>query len=198
MEFNLQQFPFSRYGAYISTTLGNDGKTFMIHNCHKMFGGEFVATFVFTDRQGNEVTPVVTATQEHVLVQTENAKAEIIIHTDSSIPVRAEKLLAAFLEHSYVDGQFISRQSGTHKFDENSMCLLKVMPLVIAKYLPKEITEQLIRQLKEEFLTPYGLATENVHSEKYVEAGYWRGPIWAPVMYLLSDSLKKQDMKTLQ
>ena len=45
--------------------------------------------------------------------------------------------------------------------------------------------------MKEEgrFLTDYGLATESLRSPFYNPDGYWRGPVWAPVMMIMIDAL---------
>ena len=41
------------------------------------------------------------------------------------------------------------------------------------------------------FLTSHGLATEARTSPYYDPDGYWRGPIWAPVVALFVDALDR-------
>ena len=38
-------------------------------------------------------------------------------------------------------------------------------------------------------MTDYGFATEMTGSPLYQSDGYWRGPIWAPVMTMILDGL---------
>ena len=47
----------------------------------------------------------------------------------------------------------------------------------------------MISDIKNLFLTKWGLATEEPCSERYVADGYWRGPIWAPSTMLILDGL---------
>ena len=68
--------------------------------------------------------------------------------------------------------------------------LLMYMPLQIAYRMEKKTADELVRQMLERFETPYGLATENPRSEYYKTGGYWLGPVWAPVMYLMIDALR--------
>lgn len=69
--------------------------------------------------------------------------------------------------------------------------LLLYLPILLGKRLPETIRNRLVEVLKsEQFLTPWGLATEGVNSTFYESDGYWRGPIWAPVMLLMTDGLE--------
>ena len=69
--------------------------------------------------------------------------------------------------------------------------LISYIPLILGKLLPENISDKMISALKEDgrFLTDYGLATESLKSPFYNSDGYWRGPIWAPVMMLMTDAL---------
>ncbi|RRD96439.1 hypothetical protein EII17_00290 [Clostridiales bacterium COT073_COT-073] len=64
-----------------------------------------------------------------------------------------------------------------------------LLPLVLADDLPVEMKTAMLKELKERFLCPYGLATEAPDSPYYKKGGYWLGPIWAPITYLLIDAL---------
>lgn len=104
---------------------------------------------------------------------------------------KSEVMLANLYEHSWEKGTFISKKSHTHEWEEKSGCLLNLMPLVLGEFLDCDKKEKLIRKLKAEFLTEYGLATESPFSSKYESDGYWRGPVWAPTTYLIVDGLKR-------
>lgn len=68
--------------------------------------------------------------------------------------------------------------------------LQRLLPLLLGKSLPEEITFKMKRDLKG-FETPYGFATEKTDSPYYKYNGYWRGPIWAPTTLLMIDALKR-------
>lgn len=110
---------------------------------------------------------------------------------------RREQLEKDWMDHSFRDGRFLSRQSVTHKTQEQETSLLALMPLVLGEELPKDIRGSLIQRLKEHHLTPYGLATESIHSPKYMSDGYWRGPVWAPSTYLIADGLYRAGEREL-
>jgi glycogen debranching enzyme len=63
------------------------------------------------------------------------------------------------------------------------------LPLVLGQRLPLPVRRQLVMNVQR-YLTPYGPATEHVHSPLYEDDGYWRGPIWAPSTLLLVDGLR--------
>lgn len=107
------------------------------------------------------------------------------------------QLAKDWMNHSFHDGYFQSYQSITHKTQKQETSLLALMPLALGEELPKDIRTNLIQRLKEHHLTPYGLATESIHSEKYMSDGYWRGPIWAPSTYLITDGLYRAGEKEL-
>lgn len=66
--------------------------------------------------------------------------------------------------------------------------LIPLIPLVLGRRLPKQISSAMVRRLPE-FLTEHGPATERPDSEQYEPNGYWRGPIWAPPTMLLFTGL---------
>jgi glycogen debranching enzyme len=67
------------------------------------------------------------------------------------------------------------------------------MPLMIHYRLDDKVKEKLLSIIKEDnhFLTPHGLATESLKSMHYQSNGYWRGPIWAPVMLMFTSFLEE-------
>ena len=71
-------------------------------------------------------------------------------------------------------------------------CLMDWMPIVVAHRLDQNIRDSLVKHLTQgSHRTRYGLATEALDSPDYQSAGYWRGPIWAPVTLLIADGLRR-------
>ncbi|WGU96923.1 trehalase family glycosidase [Paenibacillus dendritiformis] len=103
---------------------------------------------------------------------------------------RADGTLERMLAHCWRDGRMTAVRAGTHEpVGEDS--LIACLPLVLGRRLPQEIRAALVQALADErrFFTPHGFATESIGSPAYEPDGYWRGPIWAPVMMLLVDGL---------
>ena len=90
-----------------------------------------------------------------------------------------------------VGGTFPTRLASTGLLDPKEDCLLVAMPIVAGEYLRPEHAQGLLRAIQARFLTEYGLATEAPSSPKYTPDGYWRGPTWAPVVFLVVHGLKR-------
>jgi glycogen debranching enzyme len=103
---------------------------------------------------------------------------------------KADQQLTDLLSHSVKDDHFYSPLSGSHVAEE-SRSLINYLPIILGKRLPKQIRKALIADLGPEgpYLTSFGLASEPPSSTKYIEDGYWRGPIWAASTYLIFDGL---------
>ncbi|SFN79138.1 amylo-alpha-1,6-glucosidase [Proteiniclasticum ruminis] len=71
---------------------------------------------------------------------------------------------------------------------KNRDSLLLSMSLLLSRYLPEPVLKKTVERLLS-FETPYGFATEHPKSPLYKYNGYWQGPIWAPVTFLLVDAL---------
>ncbi|MDQ6419776.1 trehalase family glycosidase [Paenibacillus sp. LHD-117] len=102
----------------------------------------------------------------------------------------ADALLARMLERFWTGDRFVAYvRDERHEGQGDS--LLLYMPIILGLRLPEDVFQTLLAGLREEgrFLTENGFATENVASDYYSPDGYWRGPIWAPVMMLLADGL---------
>ncbi|MGL5929640.1 MAG: amylo-alpha-1,6-glucosidase [Dermatophilaceae bacterium] len=67
--------------------------------------------------------------------------------------------------------------------------LLAAMPLVLGHRLSAPVLDALCGRM-ERHLLDRGLATELPDSGRFEVDGYWRGPMWAPVTYLLVDGLR--------
>lgn len=109
-----------------------------------------------------------------------------------------ERTLKGMLEHFWQDGQMKAVRSGTHETLSGDS-LITFMPVILGKRLPEDVLAALAAGLSDEerFFTPNGFATESIRSIHYESDGYWRGPIWAPVMMLLVDGLARCGEETL-
>jgi putative isomerase len=105
---------------------------------------------------------------------------------------RADTLLEKLLTKFWHTDRFVGYTSSTQQIVD-SQSLLLVMPIILGKRLPKHIADLLVAKLKQEgnFLTPNGLATENLRSPLFDPKGYWRGSIWAPPTYLIITGLSE-------
>ncbi|MBC8078945.1 MAG: hypothetical protein H7X86_01280 [Gorillibacterium sp.] len=100
-----------------------------------------------------------------------------------------------FIEHSWDEGnrQFFTLQTAK-QIQVESGSLINWMPVVLGDRLPKRIWSSIVTALSDEsqFLTQTGLATESRSSSSYSDGdSYWRGPTWAPVVYMVVDGLRR-------
>lgn len=102
---------------------------------------------------------------------------------------RAKQWTGMLLERLSDSDGFFARVQG--KPFECRSSLLLCLPVILGNRLPGTAIEKLLDSLENRFLMPYGLATEEVSSPYYRQDGYWLGPVWAPVMYLVTDALKQ-------
>lgn len=103
---------------------------------------------------------------------------------------KADTLFSLLMERLHDEDGFFGRVGkDAKKIDTRSSLILR-LPVLIGYRLEKQIMDQLVDDLVENFETKYGFATEMPSSPLYKENGYWLGPIWAPVTYLFIDSLK--------
>lgn len=98
------------------------------------------------------------------------------------------ELLTTLINQLWDGQQFYAIKMPEMKTIHREGTLQRLLPLLLAPYLPAEITQKLKRDL-EAFETPYGFSTEHKDSDYYQYDGYWRGPIWAPTTYLFIDAL---------
>ena len=89
-------------------------------------------------------------------------------------------------------GRFNTRNSATHTPAETPRSLLSFIPLILGMRLPAEIRAKMVADLNVEgdLLTPYGFATESLRGPCFHDTGYWRGPLWAPVNFLVIEGLR--------
>lgn len=105
----------------------------------------------------------------------------------------AEQLLDKFIKALWKEDKFVAIKADTGELIEEGNSLILMMPIVLGNRLPKEVKAKLLEELKKEgkYLSKYGLSTEAMDSSLYKENGYWLGPIWAPVMMIIIDSLNE-------
>ena len=106
---------------------------------------------------------------------------------------RADDHLELMIEKLWDGDQFHCKKAGTYEYVEEGDCMLNHMPIVLGDRLPEDIREKIAKALEPEgrFVTEYGPATESPASSRYLESGYWRGPIWGPEVVLLTDGLRR-------
>ncbi|MFW5828717.1 MAG: amylo-alpha-1,6-glucosidase [Planctomycetota bacterium] len=106
--------------------------------------------------------------------------------------------LAAEHRQRFIDNMFVYNQPVSRRIPDGAIipatptCALSLIPLILGEQLPAAIRAHLIDAVRPDgpFLTPYGVASEQIGSPRYQRDGYWRGPIWAPVQVLLHAGLR--------
>ncbi len=101
----------------------------------------------------------------------------------------ADLLFKDFLNYFYTD-KFVAKSLRTGEILE-SQSLILYLPIVIGYRFEKDFLDNLVKSLRRNHLTKFGLATENVDSPYYAYNGYWQGPIWAPTTYIFIDALRE-------
>ena len=105
---------------------------------------------------------------------------------------RGERMKGHLIERLWDGKRFRSWDPVRRRRVESEFCLIDWMPIAAAHRLPGEIRDALAEHLvKGGHRTRFGLASEAPGSPEYRSEGYWRGPIWAPVMLLIADGLRR-------
>lgn len=110
---------------------------------------------------------------------------------------QASELLDRMDAHSWSDGGYVAKVSRTHECDENPTSLITRVPLVLGHLISPEKRRIIIQDIKDMFLTDFGMATEAVRGPYYKDDNYWRGAIWAPYTMLMVDGLMDAGEKEL-
>lgn len=111
---------------------------------------------------------------------------------------RAAAHLKLFRQTYWIDGRLATRLDGGKKVIDHPTSLEPMMSLVLGENLDPDLFKTMVKQL-DDYLTPYGLASEMPSSPLYRSDpdAYWRGPIWAPAMYLVIDGLNRGGRRDL-
>lgn len=122
-----------------------------------------------------------------------------LIHESRRLIDKADHLYQRLIAMLWTDEGFVGYSLKENKYVDGHHTLQSLMPLMIHYRLDENIKAHLLGVLQEEghFLTQYGLATESLKSPDYQSNGYWRGPVWAPVMLIFTSLLNEMDLKTL-
>ena len=105
---------------------------------------------------------------------------------------RAAAHLKLFRQTYWVNGRLVTRLDGGKQIVYQPTSLEPMMSLILGENLDADMFDSLVKQLND-YMTPYGLASEMPSSPLYRSDpdAYWRGPIWAPAMYLVIDGLNR-------
>ncbi len=111
---------------------------------------------------------------------------------------RKEEMISNLINNLWDGNRFRSYHHLNKCFTNKGNSLIELTPILISKYLPKEIVDKLLKELiSSKFITKHGIATEALTSPLYTKNGYWRGPFWAPTSLLFIDALKNVGEKEL-
>jgi len=105
----------------------------------------------------------------------------------------SDKMLKRMLEKLWDGNQFQTKNALTGEISAKGDSLINFIPILLGKKLPAQIRNKIALELKigGRFVTKFGPATENPRSKCYVDNGYWRGPVWPPIVLLIVDGLKR-------
>ncbi|MDR4932918.1 hypothetical protein RF371_03590 [Companilactobacillus paralimentarius] len=71
-----------------------------------------------------------------------------------------------------------------------SHALLPLISLIACKELNHQQIDAITEDIKQHFITSFGIATEALDSPFYQDDAYWRGPIWGPSSVIMYEALK--------
>lgn len=101
----------------------------------------------------------------------------------------ADDYFNVLIEKYYFDNQFVALNALTGEKIQNKTSGLLYMPTILSYRMDKNRIKELVGGLLSKFESNYGLATEELTSNRFKGDGYWLGPIWAPQTYLFVDAL---------
>jgi len=151
-----------------------------------------------------EGVPVITPDLTAFLIRQLDFLAETALELGMSFESQklrnqGDVLYEKLIEFLWKDDRFFAYSMEKDCFIDGKMTLQSLLPLIIHYRLSDDIKQSLLAQLTEQghFLTEHGLATESLKSSDYRSDGYWRGPIWAPVMLLFTSVLEEMGESAL-
>ncbi|MER6004110.1 hypothetical protein ABT120_36490 [Nonomuraea angiospora] len=109
--------------------------------------------------------------------------------TSARWSTQADRMRDALLAELWDGEKFVARGALSGR-TWSSSSLLDLMPIVLGEELPHPVRAALAARI-ERHLTAFGPATELPGSPRYLDDGYWRGPIWAPSTVLIEDGLRR-------
>lgn len=90
----------------------------------------------------------------------------------------ADELMAKALNYFVTEDNDVVARLTKNGEAIREQAILPYMFVVLGERLPAKLKKNLLRILREDFLAPYGLASEKLTSPKYQDDGYFRGPVW--------------------
>ena len=147
--------------------------------------------------------PIITPDLAAHLITLHDALADIatrLYENESQTKKHRDKAyeIAEHLVTTLWNGNYFVAQKFNGQTVDAPHCLLRLIPLVAAKYLPAPIVHTMREELNDpRQFTEFGFATERTDSPFYEANGYWRGPIWAPTSLLLIEALIRCNELTL-
>ncbi len=103
---------------------------------------------------------------------------------------RADRLVERMLARLWTGDRFVYPTTYSGATNERAMSFLQCMPIVLGRRLPDGVRAHLVETIRRDLLTEHGIASESPRSPLYQSDGYWRGPIWAPVVHLMVTGLR--------
>ncbi len=103
---------------------------------------------------------------------------------------KADGLYELLINDFYREGSFFAKTYADNCVIPYQSSLLLCLPIIISYRLPKKVLNDLVDNIKNNFLTDFGIASEKLNSPFYKNDGYWLGPIWAAPTLLIYDALK--------
>lgn len=105
---------------------------------------------------------------------------------------QADDIFEAMMKILWKDQHFVGYSFRDKTFIDGASTLQSLVPLIIHYRLNEEVKSHLMNHLRNGgFMTAFGLATESTNSVHYQSNGYWRGPIWAPMMLIFTSVLEE-------
>ena len=118
------------------------------------------------------------------------------LYTDTRIyKMLSEELLQKCVTHFW-DGEIFIRNGMTEEI-YRPKSLMPLRMIVLEDRLPSHIKAYILDKLNNDFLCPYGLASEAKNSPFYTPNGYWRGPAWGPDQIIFGLALRNMGEKEL-
>ena len=169
---------------------------------HRDHSGTGVPAYYHPDESGydeatlfNEGLPIVAPDLQAYIVMCCEAcsrLAELSGFESEAETWRAEsKRVLDYLVDTLWDGEQFLAYLPAKKMMYKCGSLAQLQPIMLGSRLPQEIIDILAKRIfdSEEFLTAYGLASENLKSEKLVMRSYTRGAVISPTQMLIINGL---------
>lgn len=105
---------------------------------------------------------------------------------------KAADLLSKMLA-TLVEGERLIARKVPENTSVGTTSLMLYIPLLLGDRLPNQLREPMLASLLEQnrFRTANGYASEALDSEFFQEDGYWRGAVWPPLAYIVSEILRR-------